>query len=217
MTADPIRLLIVDDHQLFRQGVLQTLEREPDFQVVGQAASVAEAIQAAEETLPDVVLLDVMLPDGSGLDVLRVLRERVPYSRVLILTVAEQDDVLLRALEEGAHGYLLKGVTASDLVAAVRAVQAGEPTITPALAFRLLRLQAERQGRPQSGDGELTPRERQILERIGAGSTNREIAEALGISEKTVKHYVTNILQKLHLRNRVEAALVARGHGQKES
>jgi DNA-binding NarL/FixJ family response regulator len=208
----PIRLMIVDDHYLFRQGVLHTLQDEPDFLVVGEAASLAEAVQMVQEAHPDVILLDVILPDGSGLDALPAFRELAPDARVLVLTVSDEDQVVVRAIVQGAQGYLLKGVAASELVAAVRAVHAGNPCVTPSLALGLVRHLAEREGSGGAGRDELTLRERQILEGIGAGKTNREIAEDLHISEKTVKHHVTNVLRKLHLRNRVEVALAASKH-----
>ena len=214
MSDTPIRLMIVDDHYLFRQGVLHTLQDEPDFLVVGEAASVAEAMQVVEEAQPDVILLDVILPDGSGLDALPAFRQLAPNARVLVLTVSDEDQVVVRAIVGGAHGYILKGVAASELVVAVRAVHAGNPCVTPSLALGLVRHLAEREASGDPGRDDLTLRERQILEGIGAGKTNREIAEGLHISEKTVKHHVTNVLRKLHLRNRVEVALVAKDHGQ---
>jgi DNA-binding NarL/FixJ family response regulator len=208
---EEIRVLVVDDHSLFRQGVIQTLRQEPDMTVVGEAGSAAAAVDKARDVLADVVLLDLKLPDGSGLTVARELQRQCPFSKVIVLTVVEDDEALLQALKEGARGYLLKGVSGEELVRVIRAVQQGETYVTPSMASRLLselaQPEAGRLGRSLGDD--LTERERTILELVAQGLTNKEIAGRLHLSEKTVKHYMTNILQKLHVRNRVEAALLA--------
>lgn len=206
---DRIRILVVDDHSLFRKGVLQTLAQEPDMEVVGEAATATGALQLAADLLPDVVLLDIGLPDQNGLDVAVALHRQVPFSKVIALTVVEDESTLLAALKEGARGYLLKGISGTHLLEAIRAVHSGGTYISPAMAGRVLTelaLPRDRgSGAPVLGD--LTDRERSILQLVARGLTNREIGEQLFLTEKTVKYYITNILQKLQLRNRVEAAL----------
>ena len=204
---------MVDDHSLFRQGVIHTLSQEEDMEVVAEAGDAATALEKARAFLPDVVLLDIKLPDRSGLDLVSDLQRELPYCKVVMLTVYEDDELLLRALAEGARGYVLKGVSADELVRIIRAVQAGETYVTISMAGRLLaKLAHPGSQRPSQGQlFELTDRERGILELVAQGQTNKEIAARLHLSEKTVKHYMTNVLQKLQVRNRVEAALKARG------
>ena len=212
--AQEVRVLIVDDHFLFRQGVIHTLGLEPDIAVAGEAASAAQALETAHNLLPDIILLDIKLPDESGLTVVGRLQQECPYSKVVMLTVYEDEDILLRALKEGARGYLVKGISGGELVQAIRAVHRGETFISPTIAGRLLaELARPEVDRPLKGIGELTERERTILELVAQGHTNKEIAAHIYLSEKTVKYYMTNILQKLQVRNRVEAALLATREG----
>jgi DNA-binding NarL/FixJ family response regulator len=209
--SDKIQVVIVDDHPLFRDGVIQTFRAEPDFEVVGQATSAGEAIRLTKELLPDVVLLDITIP-GGGLNAALVIAAMSPVTKIIMLTASEAEEDVLTALKSGARGYILKGVSARELVKAVRDVYAGEAYVTPALAASLL---SEMTGGPlgpkpaPSPLDELTEREHQILAQVAAGLSNKEIAQQLFLSEKTVKHYMTNILQKLQVRNRVEAALLA--------
>lgn len=209
--TDEIGVLVVDDHALFRRGVIQTIEAEPDMAVIGEAETAASAADRARELLPDVVLLDIRLPDKSGLSVVATLQRECPYSKIVLLTAVEDEDAVLRALKDGAHGYVLKGVSAEELVQVVRSVYRGETYVTPSVAGRLLaELTAPSGQRRSVGQiGQLTERERAILDLIAKGKTNKEIAAELYLTEKTVKHYVTNVLQKLQVRNRVEAALIA--------
>ena len=210
-----IRVLVADDHPLFRQGVIHTIRDQPGLTLVGEASTAAETIQRAIETSPDVILLDLQFPDGSGLDVLQAVMPECPATGVIVLTVVEDEDTLLQALKMGARGYVLKGIGGGDLGSVVRAVAAGETYVTPQMAGRLLK---ELTGRPtRSGDNieDLSDREHQILELVANGLTNKEIADQLFLSEKTVKHYMTNILEKLQVRNRVEAALLARDRRKK--
>lgn len=203
---DEIHVLVVDDHSLFRRGVVQSLQEAPGLVVVGEADTARAAIAQARDLIPDIILLDIKLPDGTGLEVAATLQQECPYSKVILLTVVEDEDALLEALKAGARGYLLKGVSASELVQVVRAVHRGETYVTPSMAGRLLREVAAPTG-PSPDD--LSEREHTILELVAQGLTNREIADRLFLSEKTVKHYMTNVLQKLQVRNRVEAALLA--------
>ena len=207
---DEIRVLVVDDHPLFREGAIRTLGEEPSLIVVGEADTAAGAIDKARETLPDIVLLDLKLPDEHGLAVVEALQREVPYSKVIVLTAVEDEDALLRALKLGARGYLLKGVSGQELRQVVLAVASGETYVTPGMAGRLLREWTEGEGRSSpASTSDLTEREEAILQLVAQGKTNKEIAAELFLSEKTVKHYMTNVLQKLHVRNRVEAALIA--------
>ena len=209
--SDKIQVVIVDDHPLFRDGLIQTLKAEPDIEIVGQAGSAGEAIELVAELVPDVVLLDITIP-GSGLKAAQNIAASSPITKIIMLTASEAEEDVLTALKAGARGYILKGVSGPELVKIVRNVNAGEAYVTPHLAASLL---TEMNGGPASRRStsgpldELTERERQILEQLAAGSSNKEIAQRLFLSEKTVKHYMTNILQKLHVRNRVEAALLA--------
>ena len=208
---DPIRILLADDHPMFREGVAHSLGSEADFEVIAQAASGEEAVELARRLSPAVALLDVTMPGIGGIEAAARIAAAVPGVRIVMLTVSEDKDNLLAALKAGAHGYVLKGASASELRDIVRSVAVGEAFVTPALATRLL----VEFSRPRERDplSELTQREVDVLELVSLGSTNREIAERLHLAEKTVKHYVTCILQKLHARSRTEAALIAVQHG----
>jgi DNA-binding NarL/FixJ family response regulator len=202
------RVLVVDDHELLRQGVVSTLESESDFEVVGQAASSDEALGAARQLRPDLVLLDLYMPGRDGLSVLPLLREELPDSRIVMLTVSEDPDAVTQALRGGATGYLVKGIRAEAFLEALRAVIAGESYVSPAVAGHILR--SLHGGQSENADLDaLTGREREVLQLIARGFTNRDIADALVISERTVKHHVTAILSKMNVRNRTEAALRA--------
>jgi two-component system, NarL family, nitrate/nitrite response regulator NarL len=210
--SDKIQIVLADDHPLFRAGVAYTLTAEPDMEVVGQGASAAEAVQLAQELLPDLILLDLNMP-GSGLQAAQTITATCPVTRIVMLTVSEEEEDLLASLKAGARGYILKGVPARELTRILRAVHAGESYVTPALAASLLReMTGVAPGARPAVDplNELTDRERQILEGVANGLSNKEIGQQLHLTEKTVKHYMTNILQKLQVRNRVEAALIAR-------
>jgi two-component system nitrate/nitrite response regulator NarL len=204
-----IRAVVIDDHELFRLGVIDTLEVGGDAVVVGQGATAGEALRLARTELPDVLLLDLGLPDRSGLEVVEELVRERAACRIVVLTVSEEDESLFRALEAGAAAYIVKGVEREELLHAVRAVATGERYVSPRLAADLL-LRLAPGFAPATVLADLSAREEEVLERISRGQTNREIGEALSLSEKTVKHYVTNLLVKLNARNRVEAALVGR-------
>jgi two-component system, NarL family, nitrate/nitrite response regulator NarL len=211
-TINKIRVVIVDDHVLFRDGLATILDAQDDLEVVGQGGSAEDAIRLARDLLPEIILLDLDMP-GGGLEAARVISMDCPVTRIVILTASEDDDHLIAALKTGTRAYVLKGVAARELLRILRSVAAGESYVPPALAARLL-LELHEPGvasRSKNANpiDELTERERQILEGLAAGLSNKEIGLKLFLSEKTVKHYITNILQKLQVRNRVEAALLA--------
>jgi len=208
--TEAIRVLVVDDHPLFRAGVVHALQAEPTITLVGEASSGEEALQLARERLPDVVLLDISMPGWDGIVTAERIATACPASAIVMLTASEEQDKLLGALKAGARGYVLKGVVVGELVRVIRGVVAGEVYVSPSLASEMLVLLTR--GTAPDPLQELTEREREILALIGKGLTNRTIGERLGLTEKTIKHYVTNILQKLQVRSRVEAALVAARH-----
>ena len=203
---DPIRVIVADDHPLFLEGVVNSLRAAEDFAVVGQATDAAGALRLAHEHLPDIALLDVTMP-GSGLRAARDIATTCPATKIVMLTVSEDEDNLLAALKAGACGYVLKGVSARELLAVLRSVHAGEVYVAPSLAWRLL----GEMSKPRTAEplDELTAREREVLELVATGLSNQEIGQRLGLAEKTIKHYMTNILAKLQVRSRVEAALLA--------
>lgn len=209
--TEPIRILIADDHPLFREGVANSLLAAADFAVVAQAGSGEEAVDLALDLRPHMVLLDVSMPGMGGIAAAGRIVAGLPEVRIMMLTVSENPESLLAALKAGAHGYVLKGVSAGDLRAIVRNVAAGEAYVTPTLAAELL----TEFSRPRLPDSfaTLTAREIDVLELLSKGLTNREIGEQLHLAEKTVKHHMTVILQKLHVRTRTEAALMAVQHG----
>jgi DNA-binding NarL/FixJ family response regulator len=203
---DRIRVLLVDDHQLFRRGVASLLSGREDIEVVGEANNGAEAVERARELMPDVILMDIKMPRVDGLAATKQLKTEMPYVRIMMLTVSETDEDLFEAIKAGASGYLLKNVDPDYLIACVQQVQRGEVPIAPTMAAKILReLTAPAEPSVQA----LTGRERQVLELLAGGLANKEIAYQLKISENTVKNHLRNILEKLHLQNRVQAALYA--------
>lgn len=208
--TDTVNLLVVDDHPLFRQGVVHSLGAEPGLSVVGEAASGEEALKLARELLPDVVLLDISMPGWDGLVTAEKIATACPASAIVMLTVSEDKDKLLAAFKAGARAYVLKGVSAQELANVVHSAARGEVYVSPSLAAEMLVTLTNHQAMDPLQ--ELTDREREILRLIGTGLTNREIGAQIFLSEKTIKHYVTNILQKLQVRSRVEAALFAAKH-----
>jgi two-component system nitrate/nitrite response regulator NarL len=217
--SESIQIVIVDDHPLFREGVAHTLAAQPDIEVVAEGASADDAIRLAEEFLPDLMLVDITMP-GGGLHATQVIATTCPATKIVMLTASEEEDDLMAALKAGARAYILKGVPARELIGILRAVYAGEVYVPPTLATSLLiEMTGARHSTRQPADpfAELTERERQILEGVAAGLSNKEIGQQLYLSEKTVKHYMTNILQKLQVRNRVEAALMAQKSARRET
>ena len=209
--SDKVRVAIIDDHPLFRDGVVATLNADKTLEVVGQGATAEQAVQISQDILPDVLLLDISIP-GGGIEAMREIARLCPYVKVVMLTASENEKHVSDALEAGARGYILKGVGAQELIRTVHAVNQGDSYVTPQLAARLLSMMKSPQAAPASGNDlpALTRREEQILDSVAVGKTNKEIARILNISEKTVKHYMTNIMHKLQVRNRVEAALIAK-------
>ena len=208
---EKIRLVIVDDHPIFREGVASILAAEPDIEIVGQGITAEDAINLTKEILPDVVLLDINMP-GGGLTATEKISTSFPVVKIIILTGSDDKEIVISALRAGAHAYVLKGIAARELNSILHTVYAGEGYVSPSLAAHLLSdITSPHQKQPPAKDGfeELTERERQILELIAVGTSNKEIGQKLFLTEKTIKHYVTNILQKLHVRNRVQAALLA--------
>ncbi len=202
-----LSVLVVDDHPLFRQGVVHSLSAEPGLAVVGEAASGEAALKLAQELMPDIVLLDISMPGWDGIVTAERIATACPATAIVMLTVSEDPDKLLGAFKAGARSYVLKGVSAHELARVVRAAAAGDSYVSPSIASEML-IALTREKAPDPLQ-ELTAREREILRLIGTGLTNREIGLRLALSEKTIKHYVTNILQKLQVRSRVEAALYA--------
>jgi DNA-binding NarL/FixJ family response regulator len=206
-----IRVVIADDHAVVRQGLRTLLELQDEMEVVGEAADGEEALAQVEATVPDVALLDLVMPRLGGIDAIRRIRERSPTTRILVLTSFADDDTVLPAVRAGAAGYLLKDVQPQDLIAAIRTVHAGEALLAPAVATMLVE-QIAAGDEPRDRD-ELTPRERDVLAQLARGQPNKVIARELGVSERTVKTHVSNILGKLDLTDRTQAAVYAVRHG----
>ncbi len=211
--TDKIRVVLADDHPIYRDGLARTLNDAGDIEIVGQASDGEQAAQMVEDLRPDVVFLDVSMPRGGGIAALARIMQMDTPPRVAMLTASEADDDLMQAIKLGALGYILKGVGASELVGLVRELQAGRSYVSPGLAGRLLVAMRRRDAvQEPSPLDELSKREEDILKLVAQGKSNREVGEALELQEKTVKHYMTSILQKLRVRNRVEAAMLARQH-----
>jgi DNA-binding NarL/FixJ family response regulator len=207
--SEGIRVAVADDHPLFRAGVLASLREVEDLEIVGEAGDAAGALALARAELPDVIILDIAMP-GGGLSAAREIAAACPATRIVMLTVSEDEDDLLAAVKAGASGYVLKGAGAGELVRVIRSVHAGEVYVAPALAWGMLR---ELRSPRTSPYDELTEREREVLELVAEGLSNQEIGDRLGLAEKTIKHYMTNILGKLQVRSRVEAALLVARQG----
>ncbi len=212
--GEPIRVLIVDDHALIRRSLELALTAEADIEVVGEASDGQEAAELAGRLLPDVVLMDVRMPRRSGIEATRSIKEAVPSTRIIMLTVSDEEEDLFDAIKAGATGYLLKDVQIDEVPDAVRGVHEGQSLINPAMAAKLIsefasmsRKEAERP--PQLPVPRLTDREMEVLRLVAKGMNNREIAKDLYISENTVKNHVRNILEKLQLHSRMEAVVYA--------
>ncbi|ARU25077.1 response regulator [Ralstonia pseudosolanacearum] len=216
-----IRILLIDDHTLFRSGIRLLLQRQPDFEVVDEAADGLEGIKLAKRHRPDVILLDLNMPGLSGLETLQLLAQDLPDTAVVMLTVSEEADELKAALRDGARGYLVKNIEADTLVAGVRRAAAGEPVISESMTAKLVaHFRAPEKAAPAApaaaasvSADRLTPREREIVRGLARGESNKEIARVLDVAESTVKIHVQNILKKLNLTSRVQVAVYAVEHG----
>jgi two-component system, NarL family, nitrate/nitrite response regulator NarL len=220
----PIRILVVDDHTLFRRGLIALLARDPQLHVVGDAADAGEALRRAQELQPDLVLLDNHLPGVNGVDALPALRDAAPGARVVMLTVSEDEQDLAAALRGGACGYLLKTMEGEALVQAIARAMQGESVVAQEMTGKLFAAfrgasgasgasTSEKRAAPISPLAALSPREQEILRGIARGASNKEIGRELGIAETTVKIHVQHVLRKLDVASRVQAAVIATAHG----
>lgn len=210
-----LRILVVDDHEVVREGLVAMLDRRPGFQVVAEAGNVAESLEMARKFQPDLVVMDVRLPDGSGIEACREIRAEFPQTRVVMLTSYPDEEAVFSAIVAGASGYLLKQVRARDLVSALEAVGRGESLLDPAVTEKVLeRVRRIATGGANDELAQLTAQEQKILLLVAEGKTNKEIAAEIFLSDKTVKNYVSSILSKLNLQRRAQAAAyVAKRHG----
>ncbi|MEX2293789.1 MAG: response regulator transcription factor [Acidimicrobiales bacterium] len=210
---DAIRVMICDDHALFRRGLVMVLETEEGIEVVGEAEDGEDAIAKVEDMAPDVVLMDIRMPRVSGIEATRAIAERVPAAKILMLTVSDEEEDLYEAIKAGATGYLLKEISIEEVATAIRAVVGGQSLISPSMASKLLTeftsLTKKAEDRQSVSTPRLTDRELEVLKLVAEGMSNREIAGELFISENTVKNHVRNILEKLHLHSRMEAVVYA--------
>jgi DNA-binding NarL/FixJ family response regulator len=214
--TEKMKLLIVDDHALFREGLASILRSEPDIEIIGLAGSVKEAQEVVHKTRPDIALMDFSLPDGTGVEATRLILAEHPDCKVIFLTMSEEDETLFEAVRCGAKGYLLKNMRPSKLIVSIRAVHKGESAISRSMTLRLMEefSRIPRGERPTDPTlARLTPRELDVLRLLSNRFSNQEIAEKLVLSENTVKYHVHSILDKLNLKDRISAANYARQHG----
>jgi DNA-binding NarL/FixJ family response regulator len=213
LSVEPIRVLVVDDHALFRRGLQMVLEQEPDIEVVGEASDGSEAVQKAADTLPDIVLMDVRMPKRGGIDACTAIHDAVPSTKIIMLTISDEEADLYDAIKAGAMGYLLKEISIEEVASAIRAVHGGQSLISPSMASKLLTEFASMikrtDDRQQVPTPRLTDREMEVLKLVAKGLNNRDIAKQLFISENTVKNHIRNILEKLQLHSRMEAVVYA--------
>lgn len=212
---ETLRIMLVDDHALFRQGVRSLLDSRPDLEVVASAADGNEAIALARKTTPDVILMDIEMPHCDGLEATRVIKQELPATKIVALTVVDDAEIIFEAIKSGADGYLLKDLEAYQLYDMLAGLRRGDAPLSGEIAAKILGEFAHPQPAPaeKAGGVSLTDRERDVLELLVAGMSNKEIAAALSVSENTVKTHLANILGKLHLQNRIQAAVYAVTHG----
>jgi NarL family two-component system response regulator LiaR len=210
--AESIRILIVDDHAVVREGLRALIDVDPELELIGEAADGVEAVQKARSLQPDVILLDLVMPRKGGIEAIGEIKQENPGARILVLTSFAEDDKVFPAIKAGALGYLLKDSSAQELLRAIRDVHQGEPTMHPTIARKLMRELQRPPDLPPTEDP-LTEREVEVLRFVAQGLSNQEIADVLVLSERTVRTHVTNILTKLHLANRTQAALYALREG----
>jgi DNA-binding NarL/FixJ family response regulator len=205
---EKIKVLLVDDHAVVRSGLTKIMELDPDIQIIGEARDGNEAVAKAVESKPDVILMDILMPRCTGLEAMTMIKEKLPQTKVLFLTVSDKEEDLFKALRSGAQGYLLKSASVNEVLDAIKRTAAGESMLSPGLATRLV---AEFR---QKGDADekLSEREKEVLKLIGLGLTNAEVGERLYIGESTVRTHLQRILYKLHLKNRGEAIAYASRH-----
>ncbi|MEJ5201264.1 MAG: response regulator transcription factor [Anaerolineales bacterium] len=206
---EKISVLIVDDHTLFRRGIRKMLEAEEDMQIVGEAATGREALQIIREQIPDVVLMDIQMPDMDGIEATRIMHGEMPHVGIVFVTMYENDEYVFRGIQAGGRGYILKDADPETMLRAIRAVANGESLLGPTIALKVMRQFTEIEKTPSSVMNQLTPREIEVLKLIAEGMSNKEIATHLLISEKTVKNHINNILSKLHLYDRTQATIYA--------
>jgi two-component system NarL family response regulator len=212
--TEPIRVLVVDDHALFRRGLQMVLGAEDDIEVVGEASDGTEALKVAAETTPDIVLMDVRMPRRGGIDATMAIKDAVPSAKIIMLTISDEEGDLFDAIKAGAMGYLLKEISIEEVASAVRAVFTGQSLISPSMASKLLNefatmVRKDDDRQQQVPTPRLTDREMEVLKLVAKGMNNRDIAKKLFISENTVKNHIRNILEKLQLHSRMEAVVYA--------
>jgi DNA-binding NarL/FixJ family response regulator len=211
--SEPIRVLVVDDHALFRRGLQMVLEQEDDIEVVGEASDGAEAVVKATDSTPDIVLMDVRMPRRGGIEACTAIKDAVPSAKIIMLTISDEEADLYEAIKAGAMGYLLKEISIDEVAVAVRAVHGGQSLISPSMAAKLLTefaaMVKKGDERQQVPTPRLTDREMEVLKLVARGLNNRDIAKELFISDNTVKNHIRNILEKLQLHSRMEAVVYA--------
>jgi DNA-binding NarL/FixJ family response regulator len=211
--AEKLRVMVADDHALFRRGLEMVLGHEDDIEMVGEASDGAEAIEKAQELMPDVVLMDVRMPKRSGIEATAQIKDLLPHVKILMLTISDEEADLYDAIKAGASGYLLKEIPIEEVADAIRSVWAGQSRISPSMASKLLTefaaMSKATDDRPPVPTPRLTDREMEVLRLVAQGMNNRDIAKELFISENTVKNHIRNILEKLHLHSRMEAVVYA--------
>ena len=211
--SEKLRVLVVDDHALFRRGLQMVLEQEPDLELVGEASDGAEAVEMAQESMPDIILMDVRMPKRSGIEATAQIKDLMPHVKILMLTISDEEADLYEAIKAGASGYLLKEIPIEEVADAIRSVWAGQSRISPSMASKLLNefaaISKASTEKLEIPSPRLTDREMEVLNLVAKGMNNRDIAKELYISENTVKNHIRNILEKLHLHSRMEAVVYA--------